>query len=256
MYSMLKRNGWNAISSKYWIAFVVELIVVAISGAISGVITPLINTLTSIFSNFVLTGVSLFSNERNYGFGMLMAFGVFILVMSLSIAVSFAISAFVTVPLNIGKNKYYLNNRQNTEQIQDVFVTFTSNYMNCVKVGLFKTLYIFLWSLLFIIPGIIKQYEYFTVEYILAENQNIDYKAALDISTRMMNGKKMDAVVLSLSFIGWYLLGLLCCGVGTYFVTPYYSATLTEFYEFVKADAIREGRISASEITSVQSADI
>lgn len=105
-------------------------------------------------------------------------------------------------------------------------------------------LYIFLWSLLFIIPGVIKSYEYMMVPYILAENPGMDRKEAFAISKRMMDGQKWAAFVLELSFLGWIILGVVTCGLlGIFWIQPYINATMTELYMYNKVKAYNEGYI-------------
>ena len=111
-----------------------------------------------------------------------------------------------------------------------------------------KELKIVLWSLLFVIPGIIKAYEYLMVPYILAENPNIDSKRAFQMSRDMMKGEKWDTFVLELSFLGWTLLGVLACGIGSLFVAPYMQATFTELYEVLKYKVISCGQAHPDEL--------
>ena len=96
-----------------------------------------------------------------------------------------------------------------------------------------KDLYIFLWSLLFIIPGIVKSYEYRFIPYILAENPNISVDEAFKLSKSMTDNQKGDIFILDLSFFGWYLLGMLTI-IGTVFVTPYHEATNAQLYFKIK----------------------
>ena len=113
-------------------------------------------------------------------------------------------------------------------------------------VGLYfiKGLYLFFWSLLLAVPGIIKSYEYRMVPYILAENPGMDSKQVFEISKRMMNGQKMETFILDLSFIGWALVAGITCGIaGVFYVTPYVNATNTELYAFNKVQAYNEGYI-------------
>ena len=106
-------------------------------------------------------------------------------------------------------------------------------------------LFISLWSLLLIIPGIIKSYEYLMVPYILAENPQMDRKEIFEISRRMMDGEKMNAFLLDLSFLGWIFLTVLTCGVaGILYVQPYMMATRTELYIYNKVKAYNEGYIA------------
>ena len=90
---------------------------------------------------------------------------------------------------------------------------------------------VFLWSLLFIIPGFYKEYQYRLVPYILAEQPDMNYKEALQKSAALMNGHKWKAFVLDLSFIPWHIFGLITCGMGTiFYVTPYHSLTQAALY--------------------------
>ena len=87
-----------------------------------------------------------------------------------------------------------------------------------------------LWLFLFIVPGIIKAYEYSMIPYLLAENPNLSADEAFYLSKQMTTGQKADLFVLDLSFIGWIILGLICCGIGILFVLPYPQATRAEVY--------------------------
>ena len=107
-------------------------------------------------------------------------------------------------------------------------------YLNIAVVMLLREIFIFLWTLLLIVPGIIKSLSYAMVPYLLAENPALRYKDALKTSAAMMHGYKWRLVVLHLSFIGWLLLGSLLFGVGQVFVWPYVNATLAQFYAHVK----------------------
>lgn len=120
----------------------------------------------------------------------------------------------------------------------------SGHYGNVVKTMFFYDLYIALWSLLLVVPGIIKSYEYRMVPYILAENPGMDSKQVFEISKRMMNGQKMETFILDLSFIGWTLVAGITCGIaGVFYVAPYVNATNTELYAFNKVQAYNEGYI-------------
>lgn len=101
-----------------------------------------------------------------------------------------------------------------------------------------------LWSLLFVIPGIIKHYEYLMIPYILAENPGMDRQEVFAISKRMMMGQKWNVFVLDLSFIGWRLLEGITLGiVGVFYVEPYYQATMAELYAYNRNMAYQQGYI-------------
>lgn len=91
-----------------------------------------------------------------------------------------------------------------------------------------------LWLLLLIVPGFVKAYEYSMIPYLLAENPNLSASQAFSLSKQMTIGQKMDLFVLDLSFLGWIILGLICCGIGILFVLPYPEATRAEVYLILK----------------------
>lgn len=96
------------------------------------------------------------------------------------------------------------------------------------------TFFTFLWSCLFIIPGIVKSYSYALAYYILADNPEMTASEALNKSKEMMNGHKMDLFVLHLSFIGWGLLVGITFGLAGIYVIPYMNATVANFYNSLK----------------------
>ena len=111
-----------------------------------------------------------------------------------------------------------------------------------------RGLYTFLWTLLLLIPGIIKSYAYRMVPYILADNPKMGADNAITLSRKMMDGNKFELFVLELSFLGWYLLGLLALGVGILFVNPYYNATEAQLYLVLREKAIGLGYCSYEDL--------
>ena len=92
----------------------------------------------------------------------------------------------------------------------------------------------FLWSLLLVIPGIIKSFSYSMAQYILADNPELTAREALSESKRIMKGSKLDLFILILSFILWELLCLITFGIAYIYVLPYFNATITNFYNEIK----------------------
>jgi uncharacterized membrane protein len=101
---------------------------------------------------------------------------------------------------------------------------------------LLKCIYIYLWTLLLIVPGIIKAYSYALTEYILQDDPDCKYDEAIEKSMKMMDGHKMQMFLLDLSFIGWGILCLLTLGIGFLFLKPYMNTAHAHFYEELKAD--------------------
>lgn len=119
-------------------------------------------------------------------------------------------------------------------KVGDLFEGF-NNFWPFLKVMLLSSLFTFLWSLLFIVPGIIKALAYSQAPYIIAENPNMPPMEALRQSERMMAGKKMDYFVLNLSFIGWALLAIPTLGLISIWLEPYMQMTMVNFYSDLKA---------------------
>ncbi len=119
--------------------------------------------------------------------------------------------------------------------IADLFCAFNEKWSDALILGLLQSLFTFLWSLLFIIPGIVKSYSYSLASFIQQDSENKNWEYCLNKSIQMMNGKKMQLFLLDLSFIGWYILGALCFGIGVLFVQPYHQMARANFYEALKA---------------------
>jgi uncharacterized membrane protein len=99
-----------------------------------------------------------------------------------------------------------------------------------------RSLYVFLWSLLFVIPGIMKEYSYAMTPFILAENPGMSASQAIRLSEALMDGYKSDLFILDLSFIGWDLLAVLTLNLGHIALNPYKNAAYAAFYRKIQAE--------------------
>ncbi len=155
------------------------------------------------------------------------------------------LKVFLGNVLFVGGCRFFIMNQtMNPMAVELGFGMNPQAYGKMVQTMLLKDLYTMLWSLLFVIPGVIKHYEYLMIPYILGENPEMDYKEAFLISRRMMEGQKMNAFVLDLTFIGWAIVSSLTLGiVGVFFVQPYYQATRAELYSWNRMIAYQEGYI-------------
>ncbi len=152
---------------------------------------------------------------------------------------------FIYMPLAYGYmnaiREYYLNS--NAEVARNVFRMPLRFYMDVVWTMFYMCVKIFLWSLLFLIPGIVKSFSYAMTPFVLHDEPDLNAGEAIAKSARMMRGHKMDIFLLELSFIGWFILGALSCGIAYFWIFPYYTATIAAFYEGLKQDfADRESR--------------
>ena len=99
-------------------------------------------------------------------------------------------------------------------------------------VGVFELL----WTLLFIIPGLIKSFAYALTPFILVDNPELSANEAINLSQKMMKGHKFDLFWLFLSFTGWIILAILTLGIGLFWLVPYMYTSVSAFYQDVKAD--------------------
>lgn len=238
----LKERAKAVLRVSYWKAFLVSL-VIAFAGGHDGGFSGSSKWQVNRSQWNAATGGPGYNEYLPF-----IALGVLVLVLVVMF-IAFAFRIFLGYPLEVGGRCYFKQAAQ--EDINMNYLTFSfskGRYWNIVKTMLVKGIYIFLWTLLLIIPGIIKSYAYRMVPYILADNPNIEYNRAIELSNQMTNGQKFDMFVLDLSFIGWYLLGFLAFFVGVFFVMPYENATKAELYLTLKENAMTQGFCSRSEL--------
>lgn len=165
-----------------------------------------------------------------------LAVGIILVALALALVIAlvgYVFVCFVSNVVQVGKCRYFTMStmEQRNAGFEELFGGFKKGrYLNIVKIQFFRGLFEWLWTLCFIIPGIIKHYEYCMVPYLAAEYPDMDRKEIFRLSKVMMDGNKFDTWVLGLSFIGWDLLGLLACCIGGIFVLPYKEATYAELY--------------------------
>ncbi len=162
---------------------------------------------------------------------------------------SIATGVIVTPAFALSLIRVYLNVvNGGTPAAGDSFSGF-DDFWSAFKVNFLVGLFTFLWSLLFVIPGIIKALSYSMSMYILAENKGKSARECIEESKKMTDGHKMDLFVLGLSFIGWALLGSITFGIAYIWVLPYMQATYTNAYYYLKS-------LNAPEIAPVAEAPV
>jgi uncharacterized membrane protein len=145
---------------------------------------------------------------------------------------------FIVLPLGVGFLNAFrkLLVQGDNELPGNMYKLATSNYWHKVWGMFLVMLFTFLWSLLFIIPGIVKCFSYSMTPFILEEHPELGANEAIDHSRAMMKGHKFDLFWLYLSFIGWGILCIPTLGIGTFWLIPYMQTAQASFYEDVKAD--------------------
>lgn len=158
-------------------------------------------------------------------------------------AVAIVVKVFLGNPLIVGADRFMVKSMEEKAQVKEIAYGFDHAYLHIVKTMFFKGLYVSLWSLLFLVPGVYKSYQYRMVPYLLAQQPQMPWREALQTSKAMMQGQKWKAFVLDLSFLPWHALGLITCGIlEIFYVAPYQNLTNAELYRTigVKPDGIEE----------------
>ncbi len=161
------------------------------------------------------------------GFALATVLGMWILMIALNI--------FVMHPIEVGCKRYMVMARSVKPEFQEMAFAFKNCYGNVVKTIFLKNLFTALWTLLFVIPGFVKSYEYRMIPYLMAEYPDMASDEAFRISREMMMGNKWEAFVLDLSFFGWNIISALTLGLtGIFYSGPYQMLTNAALYLALK----------------------
>ncbi len=150
--------------------------------------------------------------------------------------VGWILSIVVGLPISWGLYImfYQLYRDRKLPSLDSLFIGF-QDFGRILGTMLLTNVYTFLWTLLLIVPGVIKACSYAMTPYILREHPELSYNAAIEKSMAMMEGHKMKFFLLCLSFIGWAILCMLTLGIGYLFLMPYMYTSMAAFYEDLKA---------------------
>lgn len=140
------------------------------------------------------------------------------------------VSLIIGGPISFGVAAFFLKlARYERAEFTDLFSGFSlfkSNFILQLLIAIFTIL----WTLLFIVPGIIALIKYSMAYYIINDNPEIGALEAINRSKEMMDGHKMRFFEMWLSFLGWFILGLVTFGLGMIYAIPYYKAAKANFY--------------------------
>ena len=156
-----------------------------------------------------------------------------------------AYGIFVAGIIDVGCRGWFMRYwRGEYPSVSELFASFRI-YLPALKTQLLTRVYVWLWSLLFVIPGIVKELAYSMVPYIIYENPNITANEAISMSCKMTDGAKGDLFVFSLSFFGWMLLDAFTFGIlGIVYVYPYQCTAHAAIYDTLKIRAIQDGTLT------------
>ncbi len=158
-------------------------------------------------------------------------------IMGIAIIVLVLADIFILNPIEVGCERFFLKNQDEQADWTELTHFFKNNYLNVVFATFLKSALICLGSILFVIPGLILNYSYRLVPYILSDDPTIDAVGALKKSRAMMSGHKWSAFVYDLSFILWIFLGCITCGiVSLFYVNPYKRNADAALYQAIKGN--------------------
>lgn len=244
--SRIKENARRALSGNWGLAIVASLIA-SFFGSSSG----------GVSFNFDAEDFEGFENAELDA--LLGELGVFIeenIALILAFIGGFAIFGFIVSIVmfclgsivNVGYRKFNVDLLSTGRASIGSLFSYFKHWKSAILSNVLVTVYVFLWSLLCVIPGIVASYKYAMVPYIVADDPTISAQDALDKSAAMMNGRKMELFILELSFIGWHLLAILSCGIGYIWLTPYINASVAEFYRTVSGKKYYTATVTAEAV--------
>ncbi len=287
--SDVKRKGKETFMGGYWKCVLVALIISIIGGGIGGISGRFGTNVGSLGFNSVestvedaadlseLPGQTDDINEvleeamgldeyeelqstldelvNSPGFARIMVFLIVLVIFLLIIGL--AISFFLVLPIMVGCDRFFREaGESGTYDIGNIGFVFSHSYLNVVKICVLMEIKILLWSLLFIIPGIIKSYEYRMIPFILGEHPDISSADAFRQTKELMTGNKWHSFLLDLSFIGWMLLAVITCSIaGILYVYPYVYATEAQLYLTLKGHVYGQGYSAGNTYGTYNSTD-
>lgn len=235
----LRRQAWNSLAGKWGLA-IGTFIVASLLGGASGFsfnfdfdISGLFNTSGSSDVAVDTTNITSISEFlEHYGSQFKLIAGFLIAAVIIGVIIGLAMLLLGSI-VSVGYSKFNLNIIDCKKAELTQIFSFFKNWSTAILTNLLKSLYIFLWFMLFIIPGIIATYSYSMTSFILAENPYLSPDEALAESKRIMQGNKWRLFCLNFSFIGWDILCTLTFGILSLWVGPYKHAATAAFYRSI-----------------------
>ena len=231
-----RRIARNALTNKWFIAVAVGLVASILGGISGGGPEFKVNIDGSNISmNFNVAGQTIKSIGTNGGVDsevgafILASLPIIIIASLFAAVIYFVLGSFI----GVGYAKFNHNLVDKKNAAFETLFEYFSHWKTTTIARLLRALYVFLWSLLFIIPGIVAGFSYAMTDYILAEDPELTADEAISQSKSIMMGNKWRFFCLQFSFIGWDILATLAFGIGHLWLTPYKQAAYAAFYREV-----------------------
>ena len=219
-----RHQAWNALRGKWGIA-IAACIIASLLGGSSDFISGNVNIdIDSFNSSEIQSGILNIPKET---------LTLIALVAGIAVIIGLAIGIVmlcVGSAIELGYSRFNINIIDSKEAKIEQLFSYFKHWSVAIIAKLLQALYVFLWTLLFIIPGIIAGYSYSMTPYILAENPEMSAKDAIARSKELMQGHKWELFCLNFSFIGWDILCVLTLGILIIWINPYKHAALAAFY--------------------------
>ena len=216
-YSEIRQAARDNLRGNYWLSVLVAFVAVLLGGIITGGTIFRVDVDTEVFHHlprFIVRYLAIMGSVSGF----------------------FALVQFIIGgTVQLGYAKYLLKQHDHASfDIHDLFSQF-DRFKEGFLQNFLRNLYIFLWSLLLISPGIVKSYAYAMTPFIMAENPDMSAKEAIEASKQLMHGHKDELFTLDLTFFGWDLLAILTLNIGYIFLNPYKNAAYAVFYKELTA---------------------
>ena len=238
----IKENARTFVKNNMGNSILSQLIMYGV--AIGAYLAVYIGVLVLCFAVALMFGIGI--GFDTMGLAASMVGSTLLIALMAALYVAFGLSMY---PLSIGFMGWYRSSIYRKTSLKEIFYPYKKDVLwSNIGTMFLMSLYIGLWSLLFVIPGIVKSYSYSQTVFIKAENPKIPAGRAIELSRKMMDGHKADVFYLHLSFIGWMLLSSITYNIlGLIYVFPYFYAALAFAYEEIKADAFARGVVNPAE---------
>ena len=232
MVKDFRRIAWESMQKDYWIAFVVSLVESVLAGSLVSV--AIVIELARLLNK--TAGISVQDAYRSpVSVTLIIILIIALVIASIWIIIQFLLGGTV----NLGNCRYYVQLVEKKESKFSLLFSGVDSFGKALGLRCWQILWIFIWSVMLIVPGIIAAYRYSMSPYILAENPDMSVREAMRESKRIMHGNKLRLFRLYMSFIGWFILCVLTLGVGWPFLAPYVNAAVTAFYLDVSGQSYR-----------------
>lgn len=228
--SDFRRSAREALKNKWGVAVVGGLLASLLGGTIDSGGSFSFNYRTTGSSEEMSSAITGFTDMDGKTLAIILAIVGVILIITIAVALAFSVLSSV---VSVGYSRFNLELIDGNENRVDQIFSYFGSWKTIFVANLLRSIYITLWSLLFIIPGVIATYSYIMVPYVLAENPSLTAREALAKSVEIMRGNRWRLFCLLISFIGWDLLCILSLGIGFLWITPYKNAAVADFYREV-----------------------